>query len=317
MVLEKEGNLMIRLSNGHCFEYMIASGAMAFGKGWLWDKPLIWLGLMKPELFTVVIKTLTLNPRKGNLQWWNPLTWFPLSPWACVKLIPGGSVNKVGLSNKGINWWCDKIAPKLDFKRIKYVGSIYGTADELVTMAKRLNKIPLVAIEVNPSCPNTGHNLQTADLVVHSVVAVAQVSRHPVIVKVSADQDYPSIVESLQGVAEAVSINSVPWKTVFPSSVTPLSALEKKVGGGGGGVSGKPAQLHNWNVIEVLAAQRSLPVIASSVMEFEDMRKVRNLGASAISFGAIHLATIGKPWTLFTNPCKPTKFVQKERKLRE
>jgi dihydroorotate dehydrogenase len=149
------------------------------------------------------------------------------------------------------------------------------------------------------------------------VVAVAQVSRHPVIVKVSADQDYPSIVESLQGVAEAVSINSVPWKTVFPSSVTPLSALEKKVGGGGGGVSGKPAQLHNWNVIEVLAAQRSLPVIASSVMEFEDMRKVRNLGASAISFGAIHLATIGKPWTLFTNPCKPTKFVQKERKLRE
>jgi hypothetical protein len=47
---------------------MVASGALAFdGKGWPWERPLVWLGLIKPELFTVVIKSLTRNPRRGNL----------------------------------------------------------------------------------------------------------------------------------------------------------------------------------------------------------------------------------------------------------
>ena len=79
---------MISLSNGHTFEYMIASGALGFdGKGWIWERPLVRLGLIKPELFTVVIKTLTRNPRPGNLRWWKP--------WTCVRLISGGSVNKI------------------------------------------------------------------------------------------------------------------------------------------------------------------------------------------------------------------------------
>jgi hypothetical protein len=37
-------------------------------------------------------------------------------------------------------------------------------------------------------------------------------------------------------------------------------------------------------------------------MEFEDMEKLRELGAKAIGFGAIHLRT---PW-------KPTSFIEKE-----
>ncbi len=90
---------MIALSNDHVFTYMVASGALAFdGKGWPWERPLVWSGLIKPELFTVVIKSLTRNPRPGNLRWWKP--------WTCVRLIPGGAVNKVGLTNPGIEWWC-------------------------------------------------------------------------------------------------------------------------------------------------------------------------------------------------------------------
>ena len=101
---------MITLANGHKFKYMVASGALAFdGKGWPWERPLVWLGLIKPELFTVVIKSLTRNPRPGNLRWWKP--------WTCVRLIPGGSVNKVGLTNPGIEWWCKKVGPKLDFQK--------------------------------------------------------------------------------------------------------------------------------------------------------------------------------------------------------
>ncbi|MFA6404474.1 MAG: hypothetical protein WCW03_00480 [Candidatus Paceibacterota bacterium] len=297
---------MITLSNGHAFKYMVASGALAFdGKGWFWERPLVWLGLIKPELFTVVIKSLTRNPRAGNLRWWKP--------WNCVRLIPGGSVNKVGLTNPGIEWWCRGVGPKLDFKKFPTAGSIFGDEKELVEMAEMLNRFSLVALEVNVSCPNTGHAIEQAEMVVNSMKAVKHVSCHPVIVKVSADQDYLIIARELVGVAEAVSLNSVPWKTVFTNGEqTPLAKLEKQVGGGGGGVSGKPAQKHNWAAVESLSKQGSLPMIGPSVMEFEDMKKLRRLGAKAISFGAIHLPTKGKPWTLFTNPCKPTLFIEKE-----
>lgn len=289
---------MVILSNGHAFEYMVASGALAFdGKGWLWERPLVWLGLIKPELFTVVIKSLTRNPRSGNLRWWKP--------WTCVRLIPGGSVNKVGLTNPGVEWWCREIGPKLDFQKFPTAGSIFGNERELVEMAQMLNRFNLVALEVNVSCPNTGHAIEQAQMVIDSVKAVKRASRHPIIVKVSADQDYLAIARGLVGVAEAISLNSVPWKTVFTNGEqTPLWKLERQVGGGGGGVSGKPAQKHNWAAVEALATQGSLPVIGPSAMEFEDMEKLRRLGAKAIGFGAIHLRA---PW-------KPTLFVRKEMK---
>lgn len=287
---------MIALSNGRMLDYTVASGALAFdGKGWPWERPLVWLGLVKPELFAVTIKSVTRNPRRGNLRWWKP--------WTCVRMIRGGAVNKVGLTNPGIDWWCEKIAPRIDFRKFPLIASIYGTQQELVEMARMFNAFDFVALEVNDSCPNTGHALQQADAVIESVKAVKRVSRHPIIVKVSVDQDYLVIARGLTGIAEAISLNSVPWKTAFPDGRrSPLWRLEKKVGGGGGGVSGKPAQIHNWRAVEALALQEALPVIAPSIMSFEDLRKVRRLGAKAVAFGTIHLR---KPWL-------PTMFAYKE-----
>jgi len=288
---------VITLSNGHAFEYMVASGALAFdGQGWPWERPLVRLGLIKPELCTVVIKSLTRQPRVGNLKWWKP--------WTCVRLIPGGSVNKIGLTNPGIEWWCHKIGPRLDFQKFPLAGSIFSDQKELVEMAEMLNRFDLVALEVNVSCPNTGHRLEMTEMVVESVKAVKRFSRHPVIVKVSVDQDYLAIARGLAGIAEAISLNSAPWKTVFTKGErSPLWPLERQVGGGGGGVSGKPAQKHNWRAVEALASQGSLSVIGPSIMEFKDMEHVRNLGAKAVSFGAIHLRT---PW-------RPTTFIERER----
>ncbi len=299
---------MITLSNGHSFEYMVSSGALAFdGKGWPWERLLVRLGLIMPELFTVVLKTLTLKPRKGNLRWWKP--------WECVRLIPGGSDNKVGLTNKGNDWWCDKVAPHINFKKYSIVGSIYGSRTELVQMAETFNRFEVKSLEVNASCPNTGHPMEDVGIVVEDVKAVKNVSGHPIIVKVSVAQDYLAIAQGLKGIAEAISLNSVPWEIVFPGKRSPLWRLEKKVGGGGGGVSGKPAQKYNWAAVEALAKQGGLQVIAPSIMEFEDIDHVRDLGAGAVSFGTIHLPSHPvwlKPWTIFTNPCKPTRFVMRE-----
>ena len=69
--------------------------------------------------------------------------------------------------------------------------------------------------------------------------------------------------------------------------------------------------------VKELADQGALPVIGPSVMEFEDMENLIDIGAQAVSFGTIHLAdnpVWKKPWTIFTNPCKPTNFVLRERR---
>jgi dihydroorotate dehydrogenase (NAD+) catalytic subunit len=307
----KEKIVSIKLSNGHEIQYVVASGALGFdGLGWSWERPLVWLGLIKPELFTVVLKTLTFHPRVGNLRWWKP--------WECVRLIPGGSVNKVGLTNPGIEWWCREVGPKINFKKFSIAGSIFGDEKELVEMAEMLNGFDLVALEVNVSCPNTGHAIEQAEMVVKSVKAVKAVSRHPIIVKLSAEQDYVAITKGLAGVIEAVSLNSVPWHMVFGDEPSPLRRLEKRVAGGGGGVSGKPAQKLNWRAVRYLVEGTIVPVIGPSIMKYSDLDTLDKLGAKAYSFGAIHLR---KPWLATRIVLKHLKAMlkaeQEEVKTRE
>jgi dihydroorotate dehydrogenase (NAD+) catalytic subunit len=286
---------MIRLSNGHVLDHVVSSGSLAFdGRGWPWQRAMVASGLIRPDLFTVVLKTLTRQPRVGNLKLYKP--------WTCVRLVPGGSVNKVGLTNPGFDHWLRNTAPGLDYDRVKTVVSIFGDDDELADMAQQLNDLPLAALEVNPSCPNTGHALGNAGQVVQGVEAVKRVSRHPVVVKVSTSQDYLSIAQGLKGLAEAISLNSVPWEQVYPHGRSPLWRLEQRVGGGGGGLSGRPAQALNWRAVREIADDGSLPVIAPSVMSFDDLDKVRALGARAVSYGAIHFRT---PWL-------PTRIVKRD-----
>ncbi|MFA6279048.1 MAG: hypothetical protein WCS97_02890 [Candidatus Paceibacterota bacterium] len=310
----------IKLSNDYVLRHVIASGALAFdGKGWPWEKWLVWMGRIKPELFAVVLKTLTLYPEVGNFCWWKPWTWLPFSPWSCVKLLPnGGAVNKVGLTNDGFIWWRDEVAPKIDFDKYKIIVSIKGTLIELVAMAGDLNRFNLVAIEINPSCPNTGKRMPTTEEVIESGKAVKKTSRHPIIIKASCVQDYCAIAEGLNGYVEAISLNTVPIEIVYPGQRSPLWRLEKKVGGGGGGISGKPAQEFNWPAVGKLVQQGALPVICPDIMEFKDIEyAAERLGAEAVSYGTIHFPTKGKPWTMFTNPCKPTRFVEREMREEE
>lgn len=311
---------MIPLSNGRTLEHVVPSGAMGFNcKGWFWEWPLVWTGLIKLEWFTTFFRTLTKNPRPypiSNLSWMRPWTWLPFSPYSCVRTIPDGSVNKIGLWNPGIDYWCKYIAPHMDFKKYPIGGSIYGNGDELVEMAERLNEYDLVALEINDSCPNIGYSLENVKKVVANMKCVAKVSRHPPIAKLSVAQNYLAIAEELAGIAQAISLNSVLWEIAFPSQKSPLSGI----GGtdSGGGVSGKPAQKHNWAAVEALAKQGAVPVIAPSIMEYADLERTAKLGAKAWSFGAIHLPSHPfwrKPWTLFTNPCKPTAFVKKVIRL--
>lgn len=282
---------MIHLSNGHQFEYMAASGALAYdGRGWPWEWPLRWVRLLDPKLFTIVTKTLTPLPRQGNLRWSHP--------WSVVANVPDGVANAIGLSNPGLDWWLKEVAPQIPKSGYDIVCSITGDdPGTLATMAKKLDKVELRAIELNASCPNTDKELlQNSALVVEMVRAIRSVTQHPVILKLSVVHDYIHIAKSCEGLVEALAINSVPWSVAFPDKKSPLASF------GGGGVSGRAAQLWTWGMVQELAPATSIPVIGPGVWEFFDMAHLRELGAKAISFGSIFMRY---PW-------RPTGYVMRE-----
>jgi len=270
---------------------MTASGALGYdGKGWPWERPLSLIGLFDPTLFTSVTKTLTLHPMKGNLRWYNP--------FRCIRFLNDGVVNTVALSNPGIDWWCKNISPSLDSRKIPLVVSLFGEPDELAKMAKMLNEFDIAGIELNASCPNTTTTiLQDTDRIIASCKAITAETKLPLILKVSVSHDVEVITKGIVSMVQAISINSVPWTKIFPNTRSPLTQL------GGGGISGKVAQTMNWNLMKNISDLTSIPVIGPSIWEFNDLEKVRTIGAKAISFGSIFLRY---PW-------RPTVYVRKEK----
>ena len=288
---------MIRFSNGQVFEYMAAAGALSYdGQGWLWDRLLQEARVLDTAQFLSVTPSLTLHERKGNLSW--------LAPWQCVRpLFDGhhivGFVNAKGLSNPGLSWWLRNVEPLLERP---VVVSIYSqNIDEIRTMAVMLKSDKIAAIELNASCPNTGEVFYENSVnVMGAVMRLKETTALPVIVKVSVAQDLLFLSEALHGIADAISINAVPWKMVFPSERSPLHHL------GGGAVSGKAAQELNWNAVCQLKLKGTIPVIGPSVWRYEDIAALRRIGADAVSFGSVFLRF----------PHRVTGWVRKDRKER-
>ncbi len=282
---------MIHLSNQHSFEYLAASGALAYdGRGWPWEWPLRWMGKIDPSLFTIVTKTLTAKPRKGNLRWHKP--------WACVRPFRQGVLNAVGLTNPGFDWWLQKVAPKISQRGYSIIVSLMEDDPHLlVEMIKKLEGLPIQGIELNASCPNTEHEIsRNAERIIEAVHRAEENSSHPILLKLSVNQDYLSIAKVTQGRVQALAINSVPWKWAYPHDESPLASF------GGGGLSGKVAQRWTWKMVRELSETVKTPVIGPSIWDYEDLDTLRKLGAKAISFGSLFLRY---PW-------RPTQFVRRE-----
>ncbi len=326
----------ITLSNGHILRWIAASGALKFdGKGWMHEKILYWIvfvltfgfvRIFDTRNMTVVAKTVTLNPIVGNYRPWNP--------FRCIRPIFNGLrcigfVNKVGLTNMGLQRWIRTIG-KNPRRTLSLVFSTYGNTDEeIIACLRGANDCPnIIASEVNKSCPNMGKGVASdPQAIADSLIRFAQISNHPTIAKLSADMPYVEIARILSAHKAAnpderhvvaISFNTVPWTKVFPGKRTPLHGLEQRLvneahatgkthAANGGGVSGIPAQAFNWKAMRDLieCPENTIPVIGGSMWSYEDTCKLIAMGCQAISFGSIHIL---KPWA-------PTRWSKKfERK---
>ena len=283
---------MFRLSNGFEVDYVAASGALGHdGCGWPYDQPFRWAGLLDETLFVRVLKTLTLPLTIGNLRWYNPFD--------CIRFIKDGVVNAVGLSNKGFDWWEEKIAPKINFMTGKIAVSIAGEPDELCEMARRLNRYDLAFIEFNSSCPNSTELFLTSERIIAGCQSIKVATNHPLVLKISVSHDYATVVSQTIGLIEAIAVNSVPWSIVFPNKISPLNHL------GGGGVSGKAAQPFTWAFARKIVDMHQIPVIGPSVWQEGDIEYLRQLGVSAVSCGSLFMR----------DPSRPTALVRQDKQI--
>jgi dihydroorotate dehydrogenase (NAD+) catalytic subunit len=276
---------VIRFPNGFEFTYVVASGALGFyGEGWPWERPLIWLKLIDPNLFLVVAKTITLEPRRGNIS--------------AIRLIKGGTVNALGLPNPGIDKWiedfpCRRL--KSREQKPELLLSLAGNMYEIRTMVGRTQNFPLVGFELNFSCPTFDKNEPDEIVEICSAVRNMLGTTKGLVAKIGSNQI--DLVPKISPFIDAVTLNSVPWSLAFPNKESPLARL------GGGGVSGRAAQKVNWKAAQQIIYENKASIIVPDIWQYNDIHEVFMRGADAISFGAIHML---RPWAA-------TRYVRRRR----
>ena len=130
------------------------------------------------KLGGIIVKGTTLAPRQGN-------------PYPRMAETPSGMLNAVGLQNKGVDHFVEKIYPQIKDLDTAVVVNVSGsTIEDYVAVAEKINALDNIpAIELNISCPNVkegGMAFGTSPRSVENVVkAVRQAYNKTLIVKLS------------------------------------------------------------------------------------------------------------------------------------
>lgn len=248
---------------------MTASGTFGYG--------LEYADLMDiSRLGAIIVKGTTAEPRQGN-------------PYPRMAETPAGMLNAVGLQNRGVNYFVDKIYSEIrsiDTAMIVNVGG--STVETYVECAEKiaaLDNIP--AIELNISCPNVKQGGMGFGLCATSaaevVRAVRRVYPRTLIVKLSPNvTDITEIARAVEAEgADAVSlINTLLGMAVDAERRKPILST---VTGGLSGPCVKPIALRMvWQTAKAVR----IPVIGlGGIASWRDAVEFMLAGATAVQIG--------------------------------
>ena len=253
------------------------------------------LRLVRQTGTTVLAKSATRWPRRGNFVPANPLT------WRFIQRLPGqGMLNAYGLTNHGVAACAREIKRSLELG-YKVIPNFYpefakGTETAIgeTVAGLRIYQQTLGAgfraVELNFSCPNSQEAV--AENVEQGLACVACVRREfPdlfLITKLSVVHPYEFAQELERlGVGAIHGVNTVPYALVFPPPCYPASPLADV---GGGGVSGGPA----WQVARdynagLRRAVKGFLIMGCGVSRPEEVQQYLDLGADAVSICTVVL----------------------------
>lgn len=238
----------------------------------------------------VTTRTLTLEPRAGHFtlrEDWRPGE-FPemLRLYArALRRVDAGWLNAFGWSNIGIARYFDEyFARTARLNRIVSVGGF--SADEIEQLVETVNERArpgeIAAIELNASCHNV--NFPFGTILEGALRRAVPRSRHPVILKVSPDEDYrwQARLAAESGCAAVTAINTVKGLRLDPETGEPW--LRNRYGA----ISGRAIKPIGLRVVaELRDAGFRLPIIANGgIRDFDDCREYFWAGADAVSLGS-------------------------------
>ena len=228
------------------------------------------------DLGGIIVKGTTLHPREGN-------------DYPRMAETPSGMLNCVGLQNKGVDYFCSEIYPKIRDIGTHMIVNVSGSSPEdYAECAARIDALERIpAIELNISCPNVrdggmafGVTCEGASSVVR---AVRKAYHKTLIVKLSPNvTDIVSIARAVEDEgADAVSLINTLMGTAID-----IEKRRRMLSIGTGGLSGpcvKPVALRMvWQVAHAVG----IPVVGlGGISSAEDAIEFLMAGASAVEIG--------------------------------
>ena len=275
-----------------------ASGVQGFfGEGWwfhniykmLWRKQFDFSGM------TFVSKTVTLRQRKGNVKGFLP-------SWARIDFFSGHMLNSMGLPNRGIetivteNEWQKRTKPfMISIASVEPITEKrLDELSEIILCLKMFQKgfrAPF-GLQINLSCPNTGHNL--SEVINESEEALIRASflNVPLMPKYSiASAPIQAIMELnknpfCHGICVSNTLpfgfEGIDWQKVWGTKVSPLARL------GGGGLSGKTLcpLVCEW-IVRLRDAGFTKPINGGGgILCAQDVKRYHKAGASSVFLGS-------------------------------
>ena len=223
-----------------------------------------------------IVKGTTLNHREGN-------------PYPRMVETPSGMLNAVGLQNKGVDYFIEKIYPSIKDIDSNVIVNVSGaTISDYVALCEKLNSLDKInAIEVNISCPNVKQGGMafgtTCDGAEEVTKAVRKAFSKTVIVKLSPNvTDIVSIAKAVEAEgADSVSlINTLLGMAVDVERRRPyLSTIT-------GGLSGPAVRPVAVRMVWQVAHAVKVPVIGlGGIMNGRDALEFMLAGATAVEVG--------------------------------
>lgn len=223
-----------------------------------------------------IVKGTTLLPREGN-------------DYPRMAETAQGMLNCVGLQNKGVDYFCEHIYPKIkDFTTNALVNVSGNTPDDYAECAARINELEgIPGIELNISCPNVKNGGMAFGVTCEGAASVVKAVRKAydktLIVKLSPN--VTDIAEIARAV-EAEGADSVSLINTLMGMSIDVERRSSRLSIGTGGLSGpcvKPVALRMvWQVAKAV----NIPVVGlGGIMNATDAIEFLMAGATAIEVG--------------------------------
>lgn len=238
----------------------------------------------------ILVKGTTLHPRQGN-------------PYPRMAETPSGMLNAVGLQNKGVDYFCEHIYPKIRGYETAMIVNVSGSqVEDYIETAEKINALEdIPAIELNISCPNVkeggmafGVTCAGAASVVRAVRAVYDKT---LIVKLSPNvTDITEIARAVEAEgADSISmINTLLGMAIDAEKRRPILST---ITGGLSGPAVKPIALRMvWQTAQAV----KVPIIGmGGIASATDAIEFLLAGASAVEVGTYN----------FVDPAVTTQIV--------